>query len=273
MHLKRALFATLLGTVLTGLVAGPALAKDTLADVKQRGKLIVGVKADYKPYGYTDPSGKVIGFEPDLAADVAKRLKVELELVPVVAANRMQFVQQGRIDLMIATMSDRKDRREVVGIPDPAYYAAGVNVLAKKDAGLKNWEDIKGKNVCGIQGAFYNKSVQEKYGPNIVAFPGTTEALSALKSGNCVAFVYDDTFFQGKVTDPDWKDYKIAFKSIDPDPWGVGVAKDDEKFKAFMSDTIKDWHKSGFIQNEEKKWSIPPSDFAKSMHDEYGKKK
>ena len=272
MHMKRAVFATLLGTVLTGIIAGPVLATDTLDNIKQRGKLIVGVKADYRPYGFTDSSGKIVGFEPDLAADVARRLNVGLELVPVVAANRMQFVQQGRIDLMIATMSDNKDRREVVGIPDVPYYASGVNVMAKKDAGLKNWDDLKGKNVCGIQGAFYNKSTQEKYGANIVAFTGTTEALSALQAGSCVAFVYDDTFFQGKLLDPAWKDYNEPFKSIDPDPWGVGVLKDDEKFKAFMTDTIKDWHKTGFIQREEKKWNIPPSEFAKNMHDEYSKK-
>jgi len=86
--------------------AGPALAQsDTLASVKQKGKLVVGVKADYKPFGYTDSSGKIVGLEIDLAQDVAKRLGVQLELVPVVAANRMEFLKQGRIDLMIAVFA------------------------------------------------------------------------------------------------------------------------------------------------------------------------
>src|SRR5579883_2949624 len=74
---------------------------DTLADIKAKGTLVVGVKADYPPYGFRDSSGNIIGFEPDLAADVAKRLGVKLQLEPVVASNRMQFVQQGKIDLMI----------------------------------------------------------------------------------------------------------------------------------------------------------------------------
>ena len=76
---------------------------DELATIKQRGTLIVGVKADYPPFGLREPSGAIVGIEPSLAADVAKSLGVKLELVPVVAANRMQFLQQGKIDLMIAT--------------------------------------------------------------------------------------------------------------------------------------------------------------------------
>ncbi|HEV7820242.1 MAG TPA: transporter substrate-binding domain-containing protein, partial [Burkholderiales bacterium] len=94
-------------------VCGPARA-DALDDIKKRGTLIVGVKADYKPYGFRDPSGAIVGIEPDLAADVAKRLGVKLELVPVVSSNRMQFLEQGKIDLMIATMNDKPDRRKVV---------------------------------------------------------------------------------------------------------------------------------------------------------------
>ena len=72
--------------------------------------------------------GKIVGFEPDLAADIAKRLGVKLELVPVVASNRIQFLQQGKIDLMIATMSDTPERRKIVDIVEPDYYASGTNV-------------------------------------------------------------------------------------------------------------------------------------------------
>ena len=60
-------------------VSNPASAQsDTLASVKQKGKVVVGVKADYKPFGYTDPSGKIVGLEIDLANDVAKRLGVQI---------------------------------------------------------------------------------------------------------------------------------------------------------------------------------------------------
>src|SRR5437763_17177096 len=105
---------------------------DVLDDVKKKGGLVVGTKADYRPFGYLDPSGKIIGFEADLAGDVAKRLGVKLELLPVVASNRIQFLQQGKIDLMIATMSDTAERRKIVDIVDPSYYGSGTNILSSK---------------------------------------------------------------------------------------------------------------------------------------------
>ena len=108
-------------------------------------------KADYKPFGFRDTNGAIVGFEPDLARDVAGRLGVRLELEPVVSSNRMQFLQQGKIDLMIATMNDKPDRRLVVGIIEPLYYSSGVNVLGNKKVALKNWEQLKGQKVCGIR--------------------------------------------------------------------------------------------------------------------------
>jgi polar amino acid transport system substrate-binding protein len=273
MKFLRSLFLVALGAfVFVTWATAPASARDTMAEIKQRGKLIVGVKTDYKPWGYLDGSGKVVGIEPELAADVARRLGVGIEYVPVVAANRMQFLQQGRIDLMIATMSHTKEREALVGIVTPDYYAAGLNVLAKKGSGLKTWEDLKGKNVCGIQGAFYNKELQDKYGANMVAFPGTTEALNALKAGNCVAFAYDDSFNSPKLSDPDWKDYDAPLPSIDVVPWGLAVDKSDDKFMAFMADVVKDWHKTGKIIALEKKYGVPPSAYSQKMMADANKK-
>src|ERR1700756_5908523 len=121
--------------------AGPAAAQ-TLEKIKQRGVLVVGSKADYKPFGFRDTSGTIVGFEPDIAKLVADKLGVKLEIEPVVSSNRMQFLQQGKIDLMIATMNDKLDRRQIVGIIEPLYYASGVNVLANKKANLKSWEQL-----------------------------------------------------------------------------------------------------------------------------------
>ena len=71
--------------IAAGLIAanGPLQAQ-TLDKIKQRGVLVVGTKADYKPFGFRDPKGAIVGFEPDLAKDVADRLGVRLELEPVV---------------------------------------------------------------------------------------------------------------------------------------------------------------------------------------------
>jgi len=244
---------------------------DVLDDVKKKGVLVVGTKADYRPFGYLDPSGKVVGFEPDLAADVAKRLGVKLELIPVVASNRIQFLQQGKIDLMIATMSDTPERRKTVDIVEPDYYASGTNVMAKKSDKIASWAQLKGKKVCLIQGSFYNKELQEKYGIEGVAFPGTAEAYSALRNGNCVAFAYDDTAIIGELQKPEWGEYEMPLESILVQPWGLAVKTGEKNFADFMSKTITDWHKTGFIQQLEKKYGIKPTKFAQDMHDKSGK--
>jgi polar amino acid transport system substrate-binding protein len=266
--LKRLLSLLASGLLLAVVLASGARA-DVLQTIKQKGVLTVGTKADYRPFGYLDPSGKIVGFEPDLAADVAKRLGVKLELVPVVASNRMQFLQQGKIDLMIATMSDTPERRKIVDIVEPSYYGSGTNVMAPKSEHLKSWDQLRGKKVCLIQGSFYNKELQEKYGIEGVAFPGTAEAYAALKNGNCVGFAYDDTAIIGEMQKPDWANYEMPLDSILFVPWGLAVNQGEKGFADFMSKTITDWHKTGFIEQLEKKWGIKPTKWAQEMHDKY----
>ncbi|HEX3710870.1 MAG TPA: transporter substrate-binding domain-containing protein [Pseudolabrys sp.] len=252
-------------------VTASASAQSALDKIKQRGTLIVGVKADYKPFGFRNPSGAIVGFEPDMAGDVAKKLGVKLELVPVVSSNRMQFLQQGKIDLMIATMNDTPERRKVVGIVQPDYYASGVNIMSNKKAALKKWEQIKGQKICGIQGAWYNKFVAETYGAEIVAFTGTTEAESALLQGNCIGWVYDDTAFAGLLSEPKWSGFEMSLPTIKEEPWGMAVKLEDldGPWGKFMHDMLMNWHKSGRMIALEKKWNIPASPYLQSLHDKY----
>lgn len=249
------MLACVIGTVIT---AAPALA-DQMADIKAKGTLVVGVKTDYPPWGTRDASGKIVGMEPDMAADVAKRLGVKLELVPVVSSNRMQFLQQGKIDLMIATMSDTAERRKAVGIVDPVYYASGVAILAHKKANVKSAADLKGKPVCALQGAFYNNDLQSKYtGQDLVAFKGVPEAEQALLDGRCVGFVYDDVVLVWKkAQEAKWADFDVVqLNEWTVVPWGLAVKLEELNgaWGKFMSDTVKDWLKSGTLLALEKKW-------------------
>jgi polar amino acid transport system substrate-binding protein len=247
-----------------------SLAAQTLEKIKERGVLVVGTKADYKPFGFRDPTGAIIGFEPDLAKDVADRLGVKLQVEPVVSANRMQFLQQGKIDLMLATMNVTDERRKTVGIVEPSYYASGVNVFANRKAGFKRWEQLKDQKVCGIQGAFFNKYVAEKYGADIVAFRGQQEAETALAQGNCIAWLYDDTAFAERLADPKWAGFEMPLETILTEPWGAAVRLEerDGPWGQFMAKTIADWHRSGKLIALEKKWSISPSAFLKKAQAE-----
>lgn len=269
--LKRMLGAGLVA--IAGLaVSGSAFAQSTLDKIKERGVLVVGTKADYKPFGFRDPGGGIVGFEPDLAKEVADKLGVKLQLEPVVSSNRMQFLEQGKIDLMIATMNDKPDRRKVVGILEPHHYASGVNVLANKKAALKNWEQLKGQKLCAIQGAWYNKPVAEQYGAEIVAFKGQTEAETALQQGNCVGWLYDDTAFAERLADPRWSaGFEMPLETILEEPWGIAVRLEerDGPWGQFVSKQIEDWHRSGRLIELEKKWNIPASAFLKKLNEQY----
>ena len=256
-------------SAVTALFFGPIAASyaqctnDVWNKVMDRGKLTVGVKADYKPWGYRDESGSIVGMEVDMAQLVADAMGVALETVAVQSSNRMQFLEQGKIDMMIATMSDRTDRRKIVGITQPNYYTSGTNVMSPKALGLKQWEELSGKPVCGKQGAFYNKIVNERYDAEIVAFIGNAEAKQALRDKKCIAWVYDDSSIMSDLSSGNWNDFEMPLSSEDDNPWGLAVplAEKDCVFGNFMSGLTYNWHQSGKLIELEKKWGIQPTQY------------
>lgn len=257
-----------LGLAASLALPGLAHAADGVDAIRQRGTLVVGVKADYRPFGFRDPTGRIIGIEPDLAADVAKRLGVKLELVPVVSSNRLEFLQQGKVDMLIATLSDKPERRRVVQAIDPPYYSDYVNVMLAKKAGIKDWSELKGKPVCGTSGAWYNKDIARSYGAEIVAFDGSEKPLFAMKQGNCIGYVYDQTFLQGKMLDDEWKaDYAMPLKGVLEAPWIMAVAPGNATLQTLLETTTRDWMKTGLIVEAEKTWGITPTEYSKAMHE------
>ena len=111
-------------------ISTPALAQsDALDKIKKDGVIKIGVKTNYQPFGMLNSSGKIIGIEPDLAADIGKQMGVKVELVPVESSNRIQFLQQGRIDVLIATLGVSAERVKVVNFIQPYYYASGTGLL------------------------------------------------------------------------------------------------------------------------------------------------
>ena len=276
MHTKPML-NVLAGAAMVGLLAAPVssfaeqCANEVWNEVMKRGKIVVGVKADYKPWGYRDTSGAIVGMEADMAGDVADAMGVDLDLVAVQSSNRMQFLEQGKVDMIIATMSDRSDRRKLVGITQPNYYTSGTNVMSPKALGLKEWEDLRDKPVCGKQGAFYNKIVSERYGAKIVAFTGNAEAKQALRDKKCIAWVYDDSSIMSDLSSGDWPDFEMPLQSEDDNPWGLAVpiAERSCVFGNFMSGMTYNWHQSGRLIELEKKWGIQPTRYLKDQHERH----
>ena len=267
----------LTGAALIGFLIGSGSAfaaectNDVWNQVMKRGKVIVGVKPDYKPWGFRDESGGLVGMEVDLAKEVAAVMGVDLELVAVQSSNRMQFLEQGKVDMFIATMSDRPDRRKIVGITQPNYYTSGTNVMSPKALGLKEWEELRDKPVCGKQGAFYNKIVSERYGAKVVAFTGNAEAKQALRDKKCIAWVYDDSSIMSDLSSGDWPDFEMPLQSEDDNPWGLAVPLAERScvFGNFMSGMTYNWHQSGRLIELEKKWGIQPTRYLEDQHERH----
>lgn len=261
---------------LLGTLAAPAMAGKVLDKITERGQLAACIKLDYRPFGFRASNGDQIGLEHDLVADLAQRLSqkikkpVTVEKISVIAANRVQFVQQGKCDVLIATMTDNAERRKVINIVQPDYYSSGITVIARKSTPIKTWDDIRGKKLCVSQGAFWNKEYQRRYDLDLQAFAGIAEAGQALQDGRCIGNLTDDALAASRLLDTaTWGDFEIKLPVQDREPWGVATQHGDDEFAAFLSETVIAWHRDSTIIKLEKKWELQPTEFLKEMHEKY----
>jgi polar amino acid transport system substrate-binding protein len=238
---------------------------DVLDEIKARGVLVVGTKADYQPFGFRDASGSIVGFEPDLARDIAAALGAKLELMAVVASDRISLLTSGKLDLVIATMNETPERHKLLDFVQPGYYASGVNALAPKALRLHVWQQLRGKPICTVEGAFYVEDIEQRYGPQLQSFKNTREMYDALRRARCVSVVYDDTAIIGQLQSPDWDEFEMPLLSILVEPWGLGVRLGEARFEKVLSDIVTEWHRTGRIAALEEKWHIPHSAFAEEM--------
>lgn len=263
---QSSMLASLLGLLAALLASAGTARADALDNIASRGVLVVGTKADYQPFGFRDDTGAIVGFEPDLARDLAAALGVKLELVPVVSTNRIPLLVDGKLDLIIATMNDTPERRKLVDMVEPSYYASGVNALAPRSFHLHVWQQLRGKPVCMIEGSFYVSEIAQRYAPEVIAFRNTGDMYDALMRERCRSVVYDDTAIVGRLQSPDWRDYEMPLLSILVEPWGIGVRLGEARLERRLSDQVKEWHRGGRIAALEERWHIPHSAFAEDMH-------
>lgn len=259
--LRWGLIALLLVAVL------PAQAADDLAALRDKGKVMVGVKADYPPWGFRDGQGRLIGMEIDLARDLAQRIGVPVELVAVQSANRLEALRQGQIDIMIATAGDSASRRRIVGMVEPHYYASGVNLMASRELQLTRWEQMENATVCAKQGAYFNKPVARRYDLDLRIFKETQSAKFALQDRRCIGFLFDDSAIAADLLSPEWQGYTMPLPTLDETGWAIGLrhASMGTDLERLVSDAVADWHRSGYLVELEAKWGIKQTAFLATM--------
>ena len=251
--------------------AGPAAA-DRLDEIRARGQLIVGVKADYQPFGFRDADGVLVGYDIDVARAFAEEIGVGLSLTPVTSANRLQKLQRGEVDVIVATLGDTRSRRELVNMVEPQYYGDGANVLLRPEARIQDWESLRGRTLCSVQGSLWNRLAQQRLLIETVSLNSTREAALALRNGHCVGWLYDEVNLLNALASGEWEGYRVSLPTRFVLPWAVATAGEEAggRLDRLLGDTLAEWHRDGFLQELEKRWGLPPSPYLRRARSTWG---
>ncbi|AZB42469.1 amino acid ABC transporter substrate-binding protein [Bacillus sp. FJAT-42376] len=230
--------------------------KNTLEAIKDRGKLVVGVKYDTNLFGYKDPaSGKVEGFDIDIAKALAKKIlgdEKKIELKEVTSKTRVQMLQNGDIDAIIATMTITEERKKEVNFSD-VYFEAGQSLLVKKGSDIKSVEDLKGKKVLAVKGSTSVANVKEKAPEaEVLEFENYAEAFTALKSGQGDALTTDNSILYGMAAQD--SNYELTGEPFTDEPYGIAIVKGDDEFTTYVNDFLKELKDSGEYDKIKQKW-------------------
>lgn len=264
MLLERSPVKRLLPAMLGALIAlsgvSAARADATLDKIEQRHVLVVGVLLSGGPFGGIDPtSQKPRGLNVDLAQELGRQLNAEVQLVPVLPANRVQFLQQGKVDLLIANMEWTAERGEILGFVPTPFYRVGGTAAVLKDSKISRWEDLKNQAVCTSQGSSYIKPLTE-LGVEIKAFKSSSESLLALRGNNCVAAVHDATLINPLIADnAEWQGYRALSPELNPAPSVIWTRKGESDTQARLDPIIKDLHRSGWLIEAQTRNRITPA--------------
>jgi len=221
------------------LALAPQAGAGGLEDVRHRGKLLVGVKTDFPPFGYIDVAGAVQGFDVDMARFLARALfenERSLELVAVTSGNRIPFLYSGWIDIIVAAMTITDERRRVLEFSEP-YFFAGSLLLVPKENPIQSLVDLKGKTVAVIKGSVQEKDL-EQVAPEAkqVKFAEIPQAMSSLKKKQVDAFCQDDVVVLTLAGEN--PDLRALGKPFILRPYAMAVQKGDLEFTTWLNDRL-----------------------------------
>lgn len=249
-------------TLVAGLLTATSAVAGKLEDIRARGVVRIGVSLGGEPVGFRDAQNKPVGYDVDVAEKIAKKLGVPVEYSDVSGDARVSMLVSGQLDLVVANLSITPERAKTIDFSNP-YNRAGMRIIVQKTAGITNLKGLDGKKV-------------------VVGRGSTGEAFMKREAPGAV-LVYTDNFapdgvlllqqkrVEAGVEDSSLVDY-LATKNqalvtlpglYSNDPIGIGIAKNDPKFLAFINDFVADYERSGaYVANYKKWWGSsanPPS--------------
>ena len=236
------------GAVLVALSMAAACGKKNDGSLADKKSLKIGVKEDQPGLGFKGPDGKYTGFDVEIAKAVAKELGVDeskIEFVTTVSANREPFIQQGKVDFVVATYTINDDRKQKVSFAGP-YYVAGQDLLVRsEETAITGPDSIDGKKVCSVTGSTPAKRIKTDHPKaQLQEFDNYSKCVAALLDKTVDAVTTDDIILAGYAAQNAGK-LKVVGQPFSKEPYGIGLAKDDKKGRDAINDALQKIYSDG----------------------------
>ncbi len=220
----------------------------TMAELAEAGEITIGTKFDQPLFGLIGPDGVPVGFDVNIGTIIAGELGISednIEWVETVSANREPFIEGGQVDLVVATYTINDERKEVVSFAGP-YYNAGQSLMVLADnSDISGPDDLAGKNVCSVEGSTPAANISENYpDANLVLFAAYTDCLEPLRNGQVDVVTTDNVILAGYVDESDGE-FAIAGEPFTEEPYGIGLALEDDEFRDWINDVLEEIFEDG----------------------------
>ncbi|MEJ0008616.1 MAG: ABC transporter substrate-binding protein [Steroidobacteraceae bacterium] len=233
---------------------------DQLADIKHRGELVCGVLGTDEPMSFVDLQTRtLVGYDVDLCGVVARKLGVTPTIRQIAVAARIPELQQGRVDILAATLTHTREREAVVDF-SLTTFVTGQKVMVRRDSGITAVAQLAGKKVVTVKGGTQEPNIRKAVPTaDVVTFQTAPQALVALQQRKATGFVNDEASLLDAYAKlgPAQKDYIILPQSISTESVGLGLRKNEPALLAVVDAALRELEASGAAQKLFFKWFGP----------------
>ncbi|MFZ7141913.1 cysteine ABC transporter substrate-binding protein [Avibacterium avium] len=234
-------------------------AQNRLQQLQKADSVRIGVFSDKPPFGYVDNQGKSQGFDVEIAKAIGKDLlgdENKVQYVLVEAANRVEYLQSNKVDIILANFTVTPARKEVVDFAKP-YMQVSLGVVSKDGAVITDINQLAGKTLLVNKGTTADAYFSKHY-PNIklLKFEQNTETFEALRDGRGDALAHDNTLlFAWAKENPG---FTVGIKTLgDQDFIAPAVKKGDTELLAWLDQEIEKLGKEGVLKQAYDKTLLP----------------
>ncbi|MDF7640976.1 glutamate ABC transporter substrate-binding protein [Bifidobacterium sp. ESL0784] len=217
----------------------------------EAGKIRIGIKFDQPGVGFKK-SGTYVGFDVDVARYIARKLGYsddEIVWKEAPSKQREAMLQNGDVDMIVASYSITDERKKAVSFAGP-YFVAGQDLMVRKDDhDITGPDSLNGKRLCSVTGSTSAEVVKQKFSSKVQLMeqPGYAECATALFSGIVDAVTTDDIILAGLASNARGR-LRLIGKPFTQEYYGVGVKKGDIKFAKKIDKAIAQMEKDGSWQ-------------------------